>query len=87
MAYKRKQTDTKPADVVQAIQVKRPYRDVSNTFPRTHIRNKPSGALNYIRVIDAPEGKNQAAEGDWIVKFPDGRVEVIPDKEFGQHYS
>lgn len=74
-------------EVVQAIQVKRPYRKIAYSFPRSHKRTKPGGALDYIKLVDAPEDRNRAHDGDWLVKFPDGRVEVVPADEFAEFYT
>lgn len=72
----------KPADT-QAVQVARPYRQLSVLFPRSHTKNKPSGAFDYLRLVDAADGRNLAREGDWIVTHPDGKIEVQSDAEFG----
>jgi hypothetical protein len=67
---------------VEALRVQRPYRVVSQKFPRSHLTDRPSGAINYFRLIDAPEGRNRAKPGDWIVKYAPGLVEVFTHEEF-----
>ena len=84
--YRKKSVGRRKGDVVQAIQVKQPYRDITNVFPRSHKKKKPSGALDYIHIVDAPQDSNAAAEGDWIVKFPDGSISVLKDAEFQSEY-
>lgn len=84
--YRRKPAGRRKAEVVQAIQVNRPLRPVTYAFPRTRQRTKPSGVLDYIRLIDAPEGQNRARLGDWIVKFNDGNVIAVPKEEFDASY-
>lgn len=84
--YRRKPAGRRKAQLVQAIQVQRPLRHVTFAVPRTRQRTKPSGALDYLRVIDAPQDNNRAYYGDWIVKHGDGTVEVVPDKEFRSAY-
>lgn len=71
---------------VEAMQVKRPFHNVSRAFPRSHQTDRPSGKLHYIRLIDAPEGSNRAHEGDWIIRYPSGKVEVITDGEFEEQF-
>lgn len=71
---------------VEAMQVKRPYRNVSKAFPRSHQHDHQSGKLHYFRLVDAPEGRNRAEEGDWIIKYPNGKVEVVSTEEFEEHY-
>lgn len=75
----------KPVKVV-AVQVKRPYKDVTAVFPRSHPVKLPNGSLSYFRLVDAPEGSNRAYDGDWIVKHQEGRPEVLPDHLFRQRY-
>lgn len=84
--YARRPVGRRKAVEVQAIQVTRPYRVVKFNVPRSHQHNKPGGALDYLRIIDAPEGKNRAKDGDWIVKFPDGGIEVVDAEEFSRCY-
>lgn len=84
--YRRKQAGKRKGELVQAIQVQRPYRSITAQFPRSHQKNKPGGALDYIRIVDAPEGSNRAGVGDWVVKFPDGLVTVINDEAFQTEY-
>lgn len=72
---------------VEAMQVKRPYRNVSRAFPRSHQVDRPSGALHYFRLVDGLEGRNRARESDWIIRHPSGRVEVISNEEFAEQYS
>ena len=67
---------------VEAVQVLRPYRDIVAAFPRSHRHDKPSGALDYIRLVDAETGHNLAREGDWIVKHADGTIEVVSPTAF-----
>lgn len=85
--YERKASGRRKPELVQALQVIRPYRKVTFALPRSRQVNKPSGALDYLRVIDAPEGNNRAKEGDWVVKFSDGRIEVVTAKEFNNQYT
>lgn len=85
--YQRKGVGRRKPQLVQAMQVGRPYRKVQFVFPRSHRKDKPSGAIDYIRIIDAPAGRNRARDGDWIVKFPDGTVEVVPAEEFNADYT
>lgn len=84
--YLRKAAGRRKAVEVQAIQVTRPYRTVKFNFPRCHQHNKPGGVMDYLRLIDAPEGANRAKHGDWIVKFPDGGVEAVSAEEFKRGY-
>lgn len=86
-AYRRKVEGKRKAEVVQAIRVERPYRSVMLAFPRAHLRNKQSGKLDYIRLVDAEEGRNRAYAGDWVVKYPDGKVEVVPDHVFTAEFA
>lgn len=79
-SYRRNEID------VEAMQVKRPYRNVSKAFPRSHQHDRPSGRLNYFRLTDAPEGRNRAQEGDWIIKHPNGKIEVVSAEEFEDQY-
>lgn len=69
------------------MQVKRPYRNVSRAFPRSHQKDRPSGALHYFRIVDAPEGRNRAHEGDWIIRYPSGKIEVFSNDEFEEQFS
>lgn len=85
--YERKGAGRRKPQLVQAMQVTRPYRKVQFAFPRSHRKDKPSGAIDYIRIIDAPAGRNRARDGDWIVKHQDGTVEVVPAQEFHTEYS
>lgn len=82
--YRRRGRGQQPE--VAAIQISRPYRSVLLKFPRAHLKAKPSGRLDYIRLIDAPEGANRGRDGDWIVKHMDGKVEVIPAERFDADY-
>ncbi len=84
--YRRKQAGRRRGELVQAIQVQRPYRSITMQFPRSHQKNKPGGALDYIRIVDAPEGNNRAGVGDWIVKFADGTISVLTDTDFQSEY-
>jgi hypothetical protein len=84
--YRRKPAGRRKASVVQAIQVQRPLKAVTFAVPRTRQRTRPSGALDYIRVIDAPQDANRARIGDWIVKHADGTVAVVPEEEFAAEY-
>lgn len=84
--YRRKPCGRRKAELVQAIQVERPLRKVTYAFPRTRQLNKPSGALDYIRVIDAPAPDNRARLGDWIIKHSDGSVGVVSQEEFAASY-
>lgn len=67
---------------VEAVEVQRPYRAITSAFPRSHRHNKPSGQLDYIRLVDAEPGSNLAREGDWIVKHADGKIEVVSAAAF-----
>lgn len=71
-----------PAKMIMAAQVKRPYRALTYAFPRTHRHDKRSGVFDYFRLIDAPEGKNRAYDGDWIVKLPDQTLVAMSNEEF-----
>lgn len=82
--YRRRGRGQQPE--VAAIQIARPYRAVLLKFPRAHLKAKPSGRLDYIRLIDAPEGSNRGRDGDWIVKHLDGKVEVITAEVFAAEY-
>jgi len=73
-------------ELVEAIQVTRPYRRVKHAFPRSHLKSRPSGRLDYIRLVDAVEGANRAREGDWIVRREAGVVEVMPAEQFDAEF-
>lgn len=85
--YQRRGIGRRKPVQVQALQVTRPYRAVQFAFPRSRRKDKHSGALDYIRLIDAPAGRNRAHASDWIVKFPDGTVEAVPAEEFRTDYT
>lgn len=73
---RRRKAAEEPAgtDRLLAVQVKRPYRNVTSKFPRTHRHDKPNGRFDYFRILDQPQGANRAYEGDWLVKKLDGTV-------------
>lgn len=84
--YQRKGAGRRKPALVKAVRVERPYRKIQFDFPRSHRRDRPSGALDYIRLIDAEPGRNRAREGDWIVQHANGSVEVVPAEEFASEY-
>ena len=54
----------------KAIQVGRPYVNVSRAFPLSRRVNEASGKFSYFQVLDRPGGKVQRAnETDWVL-FP-----------------
>ena len=69
------------------MQVKRPLRNVSAAFPRSHEHKLPSGKLNYFRIIDNDGGSHRAYEGDWIVRYEDGAIEVLSEGEFAYRFA
>lgn len=84
--YRRRAAGRRKAAEVQALKVQRPYRSIQFDIPRSHRKDKPSGAIDYIRIIDAPEGRNRARDGDWIVKNEDGTLEVVTAVRFELDY-
>lgn len=71
----------KPLEV-QAIQVARPWRNVTAAFPRSHKVQKASGAVAYFRLLDADHANCRAYPGDWIVRYWDGTVAIYGEEEF-----
>lgn len=85
--YMRKGAGRRKPEAVQAMQMQRPHRKVQFAFPRSRIHNHPNGRFNYLRLIDAPEGKNRAKDGDWLIKFNDGSVQVVSQEEFSTSFT
>jgi hypothetical protein len=72
----------KPTEV-RAVQVVRPYSDVTSFLPRSRIVKKASGAFSHVHLVDA---KEPAGEGDWVLKFPSGFVQVWSDEQFKENW-
>ena len=70
---------------VDAIQVVSPYKDVTTFVPRSHPVKYPGGRLKHFHLVDAV-GKTNAEPGDWILKFPDRRIEILTDEEFRRDF-
>lgn len=76
---------TRKPTQVEAVQVVSPYRALTHAFPRNHPVKLPSGRLAYYHLVDAVD-RTKAYPGDWVVKFPDGTVEIFTEEAFNDRY-